>query len=219
MNKPKVLLVDDVNFSLEMGKVALSNSEATILTASNGLEALELIENEKPDIVVSDVFMPGMNGDELCKTMKADPFLKHIPVILFTSYLDHESTDGQQLRSICDDILVKPYKSRELIETVYKYVPINRREYKRKPVEIEVDYKVSEETVSGELVDICIGGMLVKSDMTFPVSSEISFCVYINGREDCDPGLGRVAWSDNQHMGIQFLTVSSHIENFLNEAA
>lgn len=218
MNTSKVLLVDDVNFSLEMGKDVLSDSGAIILTASNGLEALEIVKNEKPNIVLSDVFMPEMNGDELCKTIKADPSLKHIPVILFTAYFDHENTDGHELRSMCDDILVKPYKSRELLEMVYKYVSINMREHKRKPVNYKVDYNVREETLSGEIADISLGGMLIKSTMALPVDSEISFCVYIDRSEDCSPVLGKVVWSDNQHMGVKFISSSSHVKNLLNEA-
>lgn len=46
--------------------------------------------------------------------------------------------------------------------------------------------------------------------MTFPVDAKISFCAYIDGSEECEPGLGRVAWFDNQHMEIQFLSISNH---------
>lgn len=222
----KILLVDDVNISLEMGKLALSNSGATLLTACNGREALKIVKKERPDIVLCDVYMPEMNGDELCKTIKADPSLKNIPVILFSSYSDDNDTRKKFFLSRCDDILVKPYQKQELLNVIRKYVNISTREPKRKPVDIEVDchaieagYHTSKEVVSGRVIDMSIGGMLVKTKNSLPVDTYIEFTVFIAGHSNEILTKGKVVWSDKQNMGIQFLFIPTHIRNFLAEAA
>jgi len=222
MTVKKILLVDDVRISIEMGKMALSISGAKVLTACNGREALEIIKKERPDLVLCDVYMPEMNGDELCKTIKSDPSLKNIPVILFSSYSDDKDTIARYFRSGCDDILVKPYQKQELLNMIRKHVNLITREHKRKPVDIEVDchraevdYHTSKETVSGRVVDMSIGGMLVKGKKTFPLDTYIEFTVFIDGHNNGISAKGKVVWSDKQHMGIQFLFTPIHIENFL----
>jgi len=226
MTVKKILLVDDVKISIEMGKMALSSSGATLLTACNGREALEIVKKERPDLVLCDVYMPEMNGDELCKTIKADPSLKDIPVILFSSYSDDKDTRVKYFRSGCDDILVKPYKKQELLDMIRKYVDLITREHKREPVDLEVDCHIVEvdcqagkETVSGRVVDMSIGGMLVKSKTPLPLEAYIEFTVFTDGHSNGISAKGKVVWSDKQHMGIQFLFTPIHIENFLADTA
>ena len=222
----KILLVDDVRISIEMGKIALSSFGATILTACNGREALEIVKKEMPDIVLCDVYMPEMNGDELCKAIKADSSLKNIPVILFSSYSDDKDTRAKYFRSGCDDILVKPYQKQELLSMIKKHVDLSTRKHKRKPVNIEVDchivevdYHASKEVVPGRVVDMSIGGMLVKSKTLFPLDAYIEFTVFIDGHSNGIPAKGKVVWSDRQYMGVQFLFTPNYIENFLSKTA
>ena len=223
----KILLVDDVGISLEMGKIALSDSGAEILTACNGREALEIVKRERPDIVLCDVYMPEMNGDKLCKIIKADPSLKSIPVVLFSSYSDNKDTRAKLFRSGCDDILVKPYQKQELLYMIKKHTTVSTREHDRKPVDIEVDchimmeagYNISAETVSGKVVDMSIGGMLVEIKDPFPLDTYLEFNVFIDGYKDGIPARGRVAWSNKQKMGIQFLYIPLQIEILVAERA
>src|SRR3990172_4252938 len=63
----KVLLVDDVKLFLELEKTLLNRSNLQIFTASSGQEALEIHKREKADLILCDLYMPGMNGDEVCK--------------------------------------------------------------------------------------------------------------------------------------------------------
>ncbi|MBE9537298.1 MAG: response regulator [Proteobacteria bacterium] len=226
MTTTKILLVDDINISIEMGKIALSSSGAKVLTACNGCEALEIVKKEMPDIVLCDVYMPEMNGDELCKTIKEDPSLKNIPVILFSSYSDDKDTRAKYFRSGCDDVLVKPYQRQELINTIRKYVNISTREHKRKLVDIEadchiieVDHNAIKKMVPGKVVDMSIGGMMLESEKSFPLDTYIELTVFINGDGSGIPVKGKVVWSDKQKMGIQFLFIPTHIKNFLVEAA
>ena len=104
----KVLIVDDVKFSVEIGKSFLEGTGCELISAFNGGEALELIRKERPDLVLTDLFMPGMNGDELCRAIKADPATSSIPVIILTA-ADNSENQEKGLRAGCDGLLGKPY--------------------------------------------------------------------------------------------------------------
>ena len=116
----KVLIVDDVKFSVEIGKSFLEGTGCELLSAFNGGEALELIRKERPDLVLTDLFMPGMNGDELCRAIKADPATRGIPVIILTA-ADNSENQEKGLKAGCDGLLGKPYSKGDIIEAVKKY--------------------------------------------------------------------------------------------------
>ena len=78
----KVLAVDDNNINIRLLNRTLINNNFTVLTASSGKEAIEITNAEKPDLILLDVLMPGMDGFETCKILKANADTKHIPVIL-----------------------------------------------------------------------------------------------------------------------------------------
>src|SRR6516165_8227657 len=104
---PKVLLVDDVTMFLELQKMFLKLSSVHVLTARNGIEAIEVARKERPALIFMDLHMPGMNGDECCAAIKADPELKSVPVIMLTS----EGKIGDQAlcyKSGCNGFLTKP---------------------------------------------------------------------------------------------------------------
>src|SRR5919106_6925050 len=82
---PKILLVDDVRFFLELERSFLDREGFEVLLAENGLDALETARRERPGLVLLDLNMPGMQGDEVCRLLKADLALSNTPVIMVTS--------------------------------------------------------------------------------------------------------------------------------------
>ena len=116
----KVLIVDDVKFTLEMAKMAVTDTATEIKTASNGVEALKIMEDFLPDMVLMDLFMPEMNGDECCTIMKSNPTLKNVPVIIISAVDDDESR-AKCKRSGCDDIIKKPFKKDMVVEKLMQY--------------------------------------------------------------------------------------------------
>ena len=77
-----ILISDDVNLFLEMEKTLFRRHDIGLLVAHTGLEALELIEREKPDLVLLDLHLEGMDGDECCRRVKENPELAGIPFVL-----------------------------------------------------------------------------------------------------------------------------------------
>ncbi len=115
----RVLIVDDEPHVLEGLKFRLEKLGYEILTAVDGGEALELIRDEKPDLVLLDLRIPTMGGDEVCRRVKEDEELRQIPVILCTaSGADVIVEKAREAKS--DDYLLKPFAYKELLEKVEK---------------------------------------------------------------------------------------------------
>lgn len=108
-----VLIADD-NADMRQHIQSLLGSEYDTLTASNGVEALEIIRQHRPALVLSDVMMPEMDGIALLKAVKNDPVIGQTPIILITARAGEESRiEGIEIGA--DDYIVKPFSSRELI--------------------------------------------------------------------------------------------------------
>ena len=86
-------------------------------TARSGREALDLCANERVDVVLLDVMMPGIDGFEVCRRLKSEPRTQHIPVILVTA-LDHPSDRVGGLEAGADDFLTKPVDDIALVKRV-----------------------------------------------------------------------------------------------------
>ncbi|MEO1311724.1 MAG: response regulator, partial [Pseudomonadota bacterium] len=78
----RILVVDDLEPNVKLLEAKLSAEYFDVVTAMNGPDALEIARAEQPDIVLLDVMMPGMDGYEVCRRLKADPETSHIPVVM-----------------------------------------------------------------------------------------------------------------------------------------
>lgn len=85
MAKEKILVVDDSATQLIMYKMALTKAGYRVISAKNGVEGVNFVETENPDLIVSDIIMPELNGYQFCRLVKDDPSRSHIPIILLTS--------------------------------------------------------------------------------------------------------------------------------------
>jgi two-component system, cell cycle response regulator len=119
----RVLVVDDVAANVRLLEAKLSAEYFDVITAMNGPDALALIRSEKPDIVLLDVMMPGMNGYEVCKIVKTDPETMHIPIVMVTA-LDQISDRVTGLSAGADDFLTKPVDDIALFARVRSLVRI-----------------------------------------------------------------------------------------------
>lgn len=113
----QVLVVEDSPPQREMITTLLQQSGLNVVSAGDGVEALEKIQSVCPDLVVLDIVMPRMNGYELCRKLKLDPKTKEVPVVMC-------STKGEEfdrywgMRQGADAYISKPFQPQELIGTV-----------------------------------------------------------------------------------------------------
>ena len=116
--RPTVLLVDDNEQNLELLEAYMEDvPEVRVITATNGLEALNKVAEEMPDLVLLDIMMPKMSGFEVCKRLKSDPKTRDITVIMVTA-LNEPSDVERGAECGTDDYLSKPIDRHALIQQV-----------------------------------------------------------------------------------------------------
>lgn len=113
----RILIVDDVPTNRIILKVKLNAACYEATMAASGAEALELARRELPDLILLDYSMPGMDGIEVCRALRADPATARIPVIMFTAS-DDERARITALRGGADDFLVKPIDDKVLMARI-----------------------------------------------------------------------------------------------------
>lgn len=113
----RVLVVDDLTPNVKLLEAKLTHEYYDVLTAMDGESALELVRSASPDIVLLDVMMPGMDGFEVCRHVKADPATAHIPVVMVTALSD-VADRVRGLEAGADDFLTKPVNDTALFARV-----------------------------------------------------------------------------------------------------
>jgi two-component system sensor histidine kinase/response regulator len=113
-NAPFILVVDDILRNLQVIGNILEDEGYEISVATNGEEALEIVQEEIPDLILLDVMMPGMNGFEVCRRLKEMEKIKEIPVIFLTAKTETEDIiKGFEIGGV--DYISKPFKKEELL--------------------------------------------------------------------------------------------------------
>jgi signal transduction histidine kinase len=120
-----ILLVDDNTDMRDYMRRLLTDQGYTVDAAQNGLEALELTRNRLPELVLSDVMMPEMDGFELLQELRKDPRTTRLPVILVSARAGEEAVI-EGVRASADDYLVKPFSARELLARIQTHLKLAR---------------------------------------------------------------------------------------------
>jgi len=121
----RVLVVDDIPANVKLLEVKLQAEYYEVVTALNGLAALEAVKAHAPDIVLLDVMMPGMDGFEVCRAIKADPRSAHVPVVMITALSDVKDR-VRGLVAGADDFLTKPPNTVALFARIRSLVRLKR---------------------------------------------------------------------------------------------
>lgn len=158
----RILVVDDILANVKLLEAKLTAEYFEVLTAIDGPSALEVVNNEMPDIILLDVMMPGMDGFEVCRRIKANPVTEHIPVVMVTA-LDQASDRVTGIEAGADDFLTKPVNDIALMARVKGLVrlkvmmdELRMRETTGEAIGIDLvgDYHPDEDTEKGELLVI-----------------------------------------------------------------
>lgn len=193
MGKPVILLVDNSRFYLELEKAFLRRTEATVLTAENGLEALARLGSQKIDLVYMELDLTGMDGAACCRRVKQDPVLRKIPVILI--YDQAEEAGARICREAgCDASLEKPLDRMLFLMEGKKFLPMIDRRTPRIVCRQLVVVRHGEHCFCGTSADISTGGMYIgmennwllrKDDvlhLSFVVPGTVSDLVEVTGK-------------------------------------
>jgi len=116
-----ILIVDDSQALLEVLGVAFSEAGYAVVTASDGEEVLRKLASSEPDALLLDVYMPRLNGADVCRVVKAHPHWKKIHLVIMSSRVsDDEATSYRRLGA--NEVLRKPFDVDELVRSVSKRI-------------------------------------------------------------------------------------------------
>jgi two-component system, cell cycle response regulator len=155
MNKEiEILVVEDSLTQAEQLKFILEKKNYKVTIVNNGLQALDYINKVIPDLVITDILMPEMDGYELCQKIKEDDRLNHIPVILLTSLSDTgDVIKGLKVRA--DNFITKPYNEAFLLSRIqHMLINIEMRKNKISELGIEVFFAGEKHFINSERIQI-----------------------------------------------------------------
>jgi len=140
----RILVVDDQRANSEILAEVLRKRGYDVVSLNSGSAALEEIARMRPDLVISDILMPGMDGYELCRTLRAQPATALLPVILVTT-LDAQSERVPGLDAGADDFLTKPIKWEELFARVRSLLRVKSLQDELKDLNQKLEQRVVEQ--------------------------------------------------------------------------
>ncbi len=117
-----ILVIDDDPAMTELLKILLESLSATVHTAFNGQQGIELCKNEKPDVIILDLMMPEPNGWQVCKSIRE---FSHTPILILSA-LDNPGLVATALDAGADDYLIKPVSSSMLLAHIQNLVRRSR---------------------------------------------------------------------------------------------
>lgn len=117
MANEKILVVDDEEHIVELISYNLIGNGYTVITANNGIEAIKIAREEKPNLILLDLMIPGKDGYDVCKEIRSDSEIKNTPIIMLTAKSEElDKILGLELGA--DDYMTKPFSVRELLARV-----------------------------------------------------------------------------------------------------
>ena len=149
----RVLVVDDDVKTVELVKLYLNRDGYRVLTAYDGIEALRLAREGRPDLIVLDLMLPGIDGLEVCRILRNE---SDVPIIILTAMTtDQDKLNGLELGA--DDYMTKPFSPRELaarVRTVLRRLPGERGPAQVRHGELTIDFHKHEATIAGRSVPL-----------------------------------------------------------------
>jgi uncharacterized protein (TIGR02266 family) len=225
----KILVVDDTALFRELNSIFLARF-GRVITASSGENALELIRSERPAVVVTDLNMPGIGGDVLCREVRRDPEIADTPIVILAP-ADDAADRARAVRSGADDVVAKPISRMSLVESVSRFLRSSPRPgLERVDVEARVRIRSADVEAWGRVQNLSRGGIFVEADAVMPSETEVELEFELPDAEAPLHSTARVIWAregsahdSRSGMGLQFLAIDREatrlIESFVFERA
>jgi len=153
-----VLIVNDEPDQLKLMRNLLDKAGYSVITAADGREALAMAKQQRPDLVISDVSMPEMNGLEFCRHIRSDTELKTVPILLVSALQKDTETVVAGLRAGADDYLEIPFDSTRLIAKVSRLLERSRLEAGYRDLVEQASDVIFTQDLSGRLTSINLAG-------------------------------------------------------------
>ncbi|MCF6265865.1 MAG: response regulator [Desulfuromusa sp.] len=169
----KILLVDDVDLFLELERSYLEGCDYDLLTASSGEETLQRLDKIVPDVLLLDYYMPGINGDEVCRLIRKNSIWEKLPILMVTAAGKPEEVQNC-LDAGCDDFITKPVNKQELREKVERLLgTVQRRNGERVAVKLPIQLQEGGRLHVVTAKDISTSGVCLNSPMTLEENTTV----------------------------------------------
>ena len=120
--KRRILMIEDTEDNRQILRDLMASTDYDLLEAEDGPTGIATASRTKPDLILMDIQLPGIDGYEVTRRIKADPALQHIPIIAVTSYA--LSGDEAKVRAAgCDAYVAKPFSPRQLLAKIREFLP------------------------------------------------------------------------------------------------
>ncbi len=130
MSKLNILIVEDDPQTVKLIKFILEKEDYSTISAKDGEEGLQMAKEKKPDLIVLDMMLPGMDGYRVCEILKANPVTKEIPVIVLTA-LDTGVDFEKALEKKADWYITKPFEPQHLLKRVNYLIEKRKKDEKK----------------------------------------------------------------------------------------
>ena len=219
----KILIVDDSMYFRTLKQSYLARKTCRILQAKNGEEALHVLVEEKPDLVIMDFSMPLVNGEECLRVIKNHPEYEKIPVIMMANAWDK---DAKKLCTAagCDDFIQKPVNRQRLYSAIKSFLNIAERGRPRVRFETMISVRSGGNDYRGMTVDISTSGLFVRCNDLYNVDTVVDLSFDLKGvaeRVHLSGTVVRVVVSEDLSsgllpgMGIKFLSIPEDVEKVI----
>ncbi len=164
----KVLVVDDSAANRQLLDVLLSTAGLEVIDAEDGAVALDFLKRNKPDLIILDILMPGLDGYEVATAIKADKRLREVPLIAYTAYVHHAAKISDT--GLFDNTLFKPVKQQDLLRMLsqylkHRFVHDKSRDTKKK-ITTQAAFTISPEELT-DAMRSCLPGFIEELKTTF----------------------------------------------------
>lgn len=227
----KILLAEDSEILSAMENSFLCRGGFSLLCAADGYQALEMIEEEDPALVLLRLDMAGMNGDVCCRQVKDDPLLRPTPVVLILRH-DRQEDLARCREAGCDEIIYKPIDPFRLITTACLLLNIVDRAAPRIVTRVPILFGRNRTKLHrGQMLNLNAGGLFIAVDRLFPVDTLLELEIPLPDHPAPLRCRGRVAWVNHPEwikaqelppgMGVQFFELdrskSEVVRNFVEK--
>ncbi len=204
----KILIVEDMESVVTLLRSLLEREGFQVTVAQDGLEALEAVRRDKPDLVLLDLILPGLDGLEVCRRIRHDPLTAHLPIIILSGK-DEETDKVIGLELGADDYITKPFQANELIARVKGRL---RRSAPTDPARV---LKVGSLEMQLDRYTITLRGKPIH--LTSKEFNLLRALIMTNGRVLSRDALFESVWGHNKDADLQSRTIDVHIRSLRNK--
>ena len=221
-----ILVVDDSKLFLFLSQTIFRRVGSKVVTATSGMQALQLANSILPDVIILDLIMPDMRGDEVCSRLKSDPKTSQIPIIIVTVCGDTDTIE-KCMKAGCDDFITKPVDQELLLRKVADLLNIPHRKQIRILVRIDVKAKGKGKIFFGTTENLSEGGMFFIAEQLIDVRDKVEVRFFLPGSKEEVVAIAEVLRVDKESYqksygyGIRFTDITEdclkRIRNFIAE--